>query len=625
MERRHTLGIGTAPTPAQLAEISAVLLPPEDGGPDPIRLAYLLVSYLSQTPPLVQTATKLAIASLGIFSRILYRKPLGDLSSEQRSQLFQRLDRHPATAQALQGIKALILLSNGADTYKDEILHAAKNSKLSRPDPELNIDRSTEVPSRLAADAVIVGSGAGGAVAALRLAQKGMNVLVIEEGRRFSVEEFRTQHPLKRFAALYRAAGTTVALGSPPIALPLGRGVGGTTLVNSGTCYRTPERVLERWLKEERLEIADPSKIKSHFEDVEQMLQVAPVPDSIMGANGKVAIEGARRLGLSAGPLLRNAPGCQGTCQCAIGCPTNSKAGVHLSVLPSACLLGARIVSEARVERILVKDDRAVGIVARRPDGSEIRIEAPIVVAAAGSIETPALLRRSGLGKHPKIGKNLTLHPAFAVIGVFDNEVYPWRGVLQSAAIDAYHERGILMEATSAPPGMTSAILPGWGGELVGQIEMMKNTGMLGAMIADRPSGTVLGKSNPIITYRLHKDDASRIFSAIVECARILAAAGARQFILPIAGTEPQDNIDAVRESVQRADIRRLHLAAFHPVGTVAAGGIEQRHPVDEKGKLRGVHGVWVCDGSSLPGCPTVNPQVTIMALSSAIASAIEA
>ena len=48
-------------------------------------------------------------------------------------------------------------------------------------------------------------------------------------------------------ARLYRDGGQTVTLGNPPIALPLGRGIGGTTLVNSGTCFRTPPRVLDRW------------------------------------------------------------------------------------------------------------------------------------------------------------------------------------------------------------------------------------------------------------------------------------------------------------------------------------------------------------------------------------------
>lgn len=623
MEQRTHAGI--LPTPEQLAAVSAVLLPPEDGGPDPVRIAYLAASYLRQAPPLVQASTKAGIASLSLLARIAHRRPLKDLDASERSELIARLERHPTTAQALQGLKALIMLCYGAEKHRDEIVSVAKGSRLVRPDPELAVERSAEAPSTLRADAVVVGSGAGGALAALRLAEKGMRVIVVEEGRRFLVEEFRTGHPLQRFASLYRRAGTTVALGSPPISLLLGWGVGGTTLVNSGTCYRTPTQVLKRWVEDERLDVADEAVLNPHFEDVEKMLEVGPVPEEVMGANGKLALEGAKALGLNAGPLKRNAPGCRGTCQCAIGCPTNAKAGVHLSVLPAACSLGTTIVSEARVERILEENGRAKGVLARRPDGSQIYVEAPRVVVACGSIETPALLRRSGLGGHPRIGRNLTLHPGSAVVGIFDEEVVPWRGVLQSAAIDSYHqERGVLMEATSAPPGMTSAMLPGWGKELVRQVETMRYTAMLGAMIADRPSGAVYGKVNPIIVYRLHREDARTMAWAAVECARVLSAAGAKGFIAPLTGVPPQSSIEELEETMREADPRKLHLAAFHPVGTCASGGIPERHPVDHRGRLRGIEGVWVCDGSVLPGCPTVNPQVTIMALASAFASAVE-
>jgi choline dehydrogenase-like flavoprotein len=623
MERASHTSI--LPTPVQLAGVSAALLPPEDGGPDPTRIAYLTANYLRQAPPLVQASTKLGVSSLSLLARLAYRKPLEDLDATQRAKLMERLERHPTTAQAIQGIKALILLSYGAEKHRDELIAAAKASRLTKPDPPLSVERSQDVSSTIRADAVVIGSGAGGAVAALRLAEKGMSVVVLEEGRRFSVEEFRTQHPLKRFASLYRGAGTTVALGSPPIPIPLGWGVGGTTLVNSGTCYRTPKKVLRRWADEERLDAADEAELDEHFAFVEEMLDIGPVPYEVMGNNGKLVLEGAKALGLSAGPLDRNAPGCQGTCQCAIGCPTNAKAGVHLSVLPAACKLGATIVSEARVERILTDDGRARGVYARRPDGSPIFVEAPRVVVAAGSIETPLLLRRSGLGGHRRLGRNLTVHPAFAVIGIFEDEIVPWRGVLQSAGVDSYHEeRGVLMEATSAPPGMTSAMLPGWGQELVRQVEMMKYTATLGAMIADRPSGVVYGKTNPVIVYRLHREDATRLMWAMIECAKVLDAAGAKGFIAPIAGLAPQQTIADFEEAVRGADPRRLHLAAFHPVGTAASGGIPERHPVDHRGALRGVEGVWVCDGSVLPGCPTVNPQVTIMALASAFASRIE-
>lgn len=607
-----------------IERLVVTLLPTATRGPDAASIATRVGAYLDRAPRAVRVLSRLGIAALQGLSRMRFGRPIDELSIEETQELLQDLERHPSTAQALQGVKALVLLAYGAERFAEEIERVARTSELSRPDPELDVVDSTELPSLLKTDVVVVGSGAGGSVAAERLTASGAQVLVLEEGMRFSVEWFRSAHPLDRFATLYRDAGTTVAIGSPPIALPVGMGVGGSTLVNSGTCYRTPRRVLEKWLLVHGLEGADPDTLEPHFRYVEEMLSVGPVPFEVMGANGKSVIDAARSLGLEAGPLLRNAPGCRGTCQCAIGCPTNSKAGVHLSVLPTACRQGARIVTRARVLRVLHERGRACGVEVIRPDGSRMAISAPHVVVAAGALHTPPLLRRSGLGHHPFLGRNLTIHPAFAVVGFVEHETLPWRGVLQSAFVESFHESlGLLMEATSAPPGMSSAMLPGWGRDLVEQFERMRSSLILGAMIADRPSGVVLGRSRPLVIYRLHRHDAARIIEGIFQVARILDAAGAKEFVLPIAGSRPVESLHDVQELLAAADPRRFHLAAFHPVGTAAAGGIPERHPVDPSGKLRGIEGVWVADASVLPSCPEVNPQVTIMALASYIAGSI--
>src|SRR5207245_89990 len=152
-------------------------------------------------------------------------------------------------------------------------------------------------------DVVVIGSGAGGAMAARTLARAGLDTVVVEEGRRFSVEEFRGRHPLERWVDLYRDAGSTATIGSPPILLPIGRGVGGTTLVNSGTCYRPPQRVLTRWRNEQGLALADPGLLTPFVDDAWTTINAAPVPLEVMGRNGELALEGGRRLDWHAAPL----------------------------------------------------------------------------------------------------------------------------------------------------------------------------------------------------------------------------------------------------------------------------------------------------------------------------------
>ena len=142
-----------------------------------------------------------------------------------------------------------------------------------------------------------------------------------------------------------------MALGNPPIALPLGRAVGGTTVINSGTCFRPPVGVATSWHKEHGFALADLELLGPRIADVEATIGVAPAPMEVLGRNGELALEGAAALDWQSAPLRRNAPGCRGACQCAIGCPNNAKGGVHLNALPQACEAGARIVTGLRVNR----------------------------------------------------------------------------------------------------------------------------------------------------------------------------------------------------------------------------------------------------------------------------------
>lgn len=608
----------------RLQGFCAALLPPEAGGPDPGHLANQVVAFLESQPRFVKPAVLAGAALMDASARLMAGATLGSLPPPKREEILRKLARTKAGASALDGLKALVLLVAGGESFAEEALASARGTSPARPDATLDVTPGAAWPSLSSCDAVIVGSGAGGAIAARTLARAGMSVLVLEEGRRHMVEEFRSTPPLERFATLYRDGGTTAALGRPPVVLPIGRGVGGTTLVNSGTCYRTPRAVLERWRDQAGLTLADPDAFSPYLDEVWSILQVAPVPLEVMGRNGLTALKGADALGWSASPLDRNAPGCGGCCQCAIGCPRNAKFGVHLNALPDACAAGARIVSETRVERVLTEGTRAVGVRALRSDGSVFEVRAPVVVVAAGTSETPPLLRRSGLGRHPMLGRNLAIHPAAGAAGRFDEPVVAWHGVLQSAGVDEFHEsHGILVEATSTPPGMGSMILPGFGRELVAQIADADHLATLGAMVADLPAGRVYGTKRAVIRYDLTRRDASRLVEAIRVMGRILFAAGATEVLTGIPSYPRVRTSEQLDEAVAGADPRQLHVAAFHPVGTAAAGSDPDRHPVDETGGLRGVFGVFVADGSVLPTCPEVNPQVTIMAFSLAIAEGI--
>jgi choline dehydrogenase-like flavoprotein len=609
-----------------LASFGTALLPEEHGGPSPTVLVDRVDRYLARMPSTSRLALRAGLLSVGAASYLTTGRSLSRLSPSQREQVLRRVAAiSPDAGAAVEAMKVIVLLANGADTYAPELLARAQKHDVARPDGALTVTPSTESPSVVAADAVVVGSGAGGAMAARTLAWAGLDVVVLEEGRRWTVEEFRSTHPIDRYAGLYRGAGATVALGRPSVVLPVGRAVGGTTVVNSGTCFRPPLAVQRRWRDEFGLGIADPDRLAGHLDEVERTLQVAPVPLDIMGRNGRLLLDAATSLGWRAAPIPRNAPGCEGCCQCAIGCPRNAKFGVHLNALPQACAAGARIVSQARVERVLHRHGRARGVRARRPDGTALDVLADTVIVAAGATETPGLLRRSGIGMHQRIGRNLALHPAAMLAGRFDDDVVAWRGVLQSAAVHEFHESdGVLIEATSTPPGMGSMVFPGYGAELLSWLDRAPQVATFGAMVADRGVGSVSSvRGETLVRYTIDRVDIAKLLVALESMGRLLFAAGAVEVLTGLPGAPTVTSLPALQEVLRSSNPRSLHLAAFHPTGTAAAGADEQRCPVDEHGRLRGVDGVWVADASILPSSPEVNPQLSIMALALAVADEV--
>jgi choline dehydrogenase-like flavoprotein len=462
----------------------------------------------------------------------------------------------------------------------------------------------------LTADACVVGAGAGGAVAAAELAEGGMRVVLLEQGPHHDPDTF-TARPPQMLARLYRDGGQTLTLGNPPIALPLGRGLGGTTLVNSGTCFRTPPAVLNRWQHEFGLDLDEKSMVP-YFERVEQALSVSEVTPELAGGNAAVARRGAERLHWSHGFLRRNAKGCVGSGVCAFGCPTSAKQHTGITYIPRARDAGATIIAGANVSHIDAGGRGPHAVSARSNDHGTLTVNAPVLIVAAGTIHTPVLLARSRLaGDSGRLGRNLSLHPATAAIALMDHVVDMAKGVPQSFYVDEFADEGIMLEGVAGPPSYVAISLPVTGPRHAELMSQYRYLAQFGLMVSDTSRGRVHAVGGrPVIRYDLNDADLCRFRRGIAYLEQLFTAAGAREVLLPLPpGRQPQN--------ARRRDLR---LMAFHPLGTARADARPSHGVVNGDLELHGTRGVYVADGSVVPSALGVNPQLTIMALATRLA-----
>ncbi len=479
-------------------------------------------------------------------------------------------------------------------------------------------------------DVVIVGSGAGGAAAAAGLAEAGLGVIVLEAGGHYDRDTYPAD-PLEAIASLYRERGLTVAEGRPPVPIPVGRAVGGTTVINSGTCFRAPEPVLERWRRDFGVDWA--GSLDPEYSEAEEFLRVTPLDPERMGRNGQLAMEGATALGASGGPISRNAGSCVQCSSCPFGCAIDAKRGMHVSYLPRAVAAGARLRADVEVTRVTVENGRASGVecLAGEPgerNGSRrpYAVRARAVVIAAGALGTPELLLRSDLGGS-QVGRNLHIHPACWVGALYPEEVRGWEGVMQSYYIDQWEPQSILLEATFTPLPFGGAWLPGTGRSH--QLAMLgyANVGSIGVHLSDRSSGRVgLAWDGSLrTTYALSDEDARRLTFGIARAAEVHFAAGAAEVYPNIgraAALRPGDLAAFEATSFRPAELR---LEAFHPMGTARIADDQAAGVCAADGSVHGIENLHVADAALFPTSVGVNPMMTVIAFSKRVASALEA
>lgn len=480
----------------------------------------------------------------------------------------------------------------------------------------------------LDADVVIVGTGAGGATLAAELAECGLDVVMVEEGRYYTTRDF-TANASAMTRQLYRDGGASMALGDPPVMFQEGRAVGGSTVINGGMSWRTPERILERWRREAGLEHIEMADMEAYFARVERRINVRHQDPESIGVDNALLKRGADAKGWKVIPNLRNQVHCPGSNNCAFGCPTGAKQSALVSYVPRALHFGARLLSDVKVDKILMHGKRAIGVQghvvgAEGERGHRVVVRAKLVVSACGAIHTPALLARSGIRTPSgQLGKNLSLHPNVKLTAVFDEAVRGWEGVHQAYQVREFEGEGLLFAAVNIPPGIIAMTSHERGAELGQKLDEYDRTVIAGMLCEDTATGRVrtLG-GRPQAFYQLAQLDAEKLIRGVALLSELLFAAGARSIVTPFAGVPTLRSSDDTRLLYQRPIKRSaMEVVTVHMMGTAAMGGDRTRSVTDSYGLVHDADRLMVCDASLFPTPIGVNPMETIMALATRAAA----
>jgi len=496
----------------------------------------------------------------------------------------------------------------------------------------------------LEADVVIVGSGAGGGTSAEILSAAGFRVLIVEEGPLKTSRDFRMQEH-EAYPTLYQE-GIGRLSKDGAVTILQGRAVGGTTLINWTSSFRTPEPTLEHWAGEHGVRGMSAEQMAPWFERMEQRLGVQPW-HMAPNANNEVIRTGCEKLGYHWAVIPRNVKGCWNLGYCGMGCPTNAKQSMLVTTLPATLEQGGELLYMARAQRLLIEGDRVVGLECRgmdercvEPSGRRILVRARHYLLAGGGINTPGLLMRSNApDPYKRTGKRTFLHLVNFSAAQFEQVINPFYGAPQSVYSDHFQwDDGVTgrmsfkLEVPPLHPALASTLLGRFGVDNALRMEQLPHTNMMLALMRDgfhpdSAEGTVelRGDDTPVLDYRITDYTWDGLRRAFLHMAEIQFAAGARA-VLPLhADAQYVTSMAKAREMIDslRLEIYRTRLGCAHVMGGCAMGEDPRQAVVDSLGRHHQLENLSIHDGSLFPTSIGANPQLSIYALSAKLSAAL--
>ncbi len=551
------------------------------------------------------------------------------LGTSRQQTLLREWEKHPVLRAPVHAFGTLLKFAH----FDEKRVYEAngrtfKNvQNVERPRHFSQIIRAAEWEGEdvIECDVVVVGTGAGGAVVGKELSERGHAVVFIEEGEHYTREAFNGSM-LRAHGVFYRNA---MVMGNAPMPTFIGRLLGGSTAVNGGTSFRTPPWVLDQWCNALNTNEFSTESMNPLFDRVESTLQVGIPERRFIGPVADVMGRGCDAFGWSHGPIARNAVGCEGGGFCDFGCSTGAKRSTEISYLPSALNRGALALTGLRAERVLMEQGRAVGIVGVTASGKRLTVRGRAVVLSCGAIPTPAFLLKLGIcNGSDQVGRNLTLHPSGALVGVFEERIEPEKYIPQAYHCSEFLRQGVLLSAAQPDYNIGAIMFPYTGRRLMEAMDDLPHCVGVAVVLRDATANGRVRRDvadKPVVTYNLHPKDVENFHFGLVRTAEMFFAAGAKKLIPALVGgdflTHPSE-LAHLRKNPPHAS--QISLTSYHPLGTCKMGHDPKTSVVNLHHETHEVRGLYIVDGSTVPSALGVNPQITIMAMATRAAGKID-
>jgi choline dehydrogenase-like flavoprotein len=499
-----------------------------------------------------------------------------------------------------------------------------------------------DLPEKITCDVVIIGTGAGAGITAEVLTRAGLDVVLVEEGPLKTSSDFN-QVEAEAYETLYQESATRATLDGA-ITILQGRCVGGTTVINWTSSFRTPDDTLQHWQAHFGLKDFTTDALAPWFGEAEQRLGVAKW-EAEPNANNELLRTGANKLGIKAMEIPRNVRGCWNLGSCGMGCPTNAKQSMLVTTIPAALSAGARLFYSTQAERLEIENGKVKALLCAgvrlnndKAHAKQMRITAKHYVVSGGAINSPALLKRSHVpDPHDLLGTRTFLHPVAFTSGVYAQKIEGWAGAPQTIYSDHFmHTQpidgpiGFKLEATPMHPGLTSVLLGGIGKDMKERLDNYPHTQLLLALMRDgfhpeSTGGNVMLNydGSPLLNYNITPYVLDGFRRAFLSMAEIQFAAGAQK-VLPYH----QHGRYYTRWSEAKAGINELDMRPFltgmgsaHVMGGCRMASDAEHGVIRPDGVHWQVNNLSVHDGSIFPTSVGANPQLSIYGITNMLAT----